>query len=511
MNEEQYRLLCEACDRVLLANDSTIERVSIKWLHVIREHPVFLTNYVDLFQLKKNIWRRWLTSWKAFHDKLRWLRHLVIALKSNQKDVSELDQSPEDVDVLFVSHLLSASQAGQEEDFYFGEIPNKLVAQGYKVAIVLINHSVQSSKAFDHKWNLCTVERIVLPNHFRVSELVAFYRRLKLESLRLEVLARKESFGLLRRVIKRASQEALSDGTLTTLRFYEQMRSLAFKFKPKTIVVTHEGHAWERMAFSAAKSAVPEVKCIGYQHAALFRLQYAIRRNLTPQYNPDQILTVGDVSMQQLKLTPGLGGIPISILGSNRSPKSKEVKTEKSLAHTRDSDKNTCLVIPEGIAIECYLLFEFSMACAQALPEIQFIWRLHPILTFESLVSHYPILKDIPSNIELSCNTLEEDIGRSRWALYRGTTAIVQATVAGLKPIYLVLPGELTIDPLYELEVWRENIVSISDFENVIDSDMDTTHFRSKESKLFAIQYCERFFKPIDLHMGLHFFHHRPE
>jgi hypothetical protein len=513
LNEEQYRLLCEACDRVLLANDSTIERVSIKWLHVIREHPVFLINYVDLFQLKKNIWRRLLTCWKAFHNKLRWLRHLAIALKPNQKNLSELDQLPADVDVLFVSHLLNASQAGQEEDFYFGEIPNQLVAQGYKVAIVLINHSGQSSKALNHKWNLCTVERIVLPNHFRVSELVAIYRRLKLESLRLEVLARKESFGLLRRVIKRASQEALSDGTLTTLRFYEQMRSLAFKLKPKTIVVTHEGHAWERMAFAAARSAVPEVKCIGYQHAALFRLQHAIRRSLTTQFNPDQILTVGDVSMKQLKLTPGLEGIPIAIIGSNRSPKNTLVQTAKSLAHKRGSYQKTCLVIPEGIASECYLLFEFSIVCAQALPEIKFIWRLHPILTFESLVSHYPMLKGIPSNIELSCNTLEEDIGRSRWSLYRGTTAIVQATVAGLKPIYLASPGELTIDPLYELEVWRETVVSILDFTNVInsDSDADSTCLKSNASKLFATQYCKNFFKPIDLNMDLNFFSHRHE
>ena len=123
MNEEQYRLLCENCDRVLLANDSTIERVSIKWLHVIREHPVFLDNYVDLFQLKKNIWKGWPHSWKAFNDKVRWLRHFGMALKSNQKSVPGLDQLPRDVDVLFVSHLLNASQAGQEEDFYFGELP----------------------------------------------------------------------------------------------------------------------------------------------------------------------------------------------------------------------------------------------------------------------------------------------------------------------------------------------------------------------------------------------------
>ena len=42
MSAGQYLALCEACDRVLLAPDATIERVAVPWLHVIREHPVFL-------------------------------------------------------------------------------------------------------------------------------------------------------------------------------------------------------------------------------------------------------------------------------------------------------------------------------------------------------------------------------------------------------------------------------------------------------------------------------------
>jgi hypothetical protein len=43
----QYLSLCEACDRVLLGSDATIERVAVPWLHVIREHSVFLQNYAD--------------------------------------------------------------------------------------------------------------------------------------------------------------------------------------------------------------------------------------------------------------------------------------------------------------------------------------------------------------------------------------------------------------------------------------------------------------------------------
>jgi hypothetical protein len=49
LTEEQYHRVCQACDSILVDDDSSIERVSISWLHVIREHPEFLKNYDYLF------------------------------------------------------------------------------------------------------------------------------------------------------------------------------------------------------------------------------------------------------------------------------------------------------------------------------------------------------------------------------------------------------------------------------------------------------------------------------
>jgi hypothetical protein len=213
--------------------------------------------------------------------------------------------------------------------------------------------------------------------------------------------------------------------------------------------------------------------------------------------------------MTQLKLSNELEGIPISVLGSNRSPYANGAHAGKSLAQPRPSDKKACLVIPDGFESECKILFDFSLYCAQALPEIQFIWRLHPILTFESLVSKYPNLKSIPNNIVLSHNTLEEDIQEAKWALYRGSTAVVQATVAGLRPIYLTSIGELTIDPLYELKEWRETVVSISDFASLIESDTNSSHSTSNEAMLSAIKYCESFYSPIDFATSSQIFSHR--
>jgi hypothetical protein len=500
LNEEQYRSLCEACDHVLLAPDSTIERVAIPWLHVIREHPVFLANYVDLFESAKNdkaMMRRWL---RVIRNMAGWYRQIGKSLRSNGHPWFGPEELPSGIDVLFISHLLNESHAGKVDDFYFGGLPNALAVRGHSAVIALINHTGKDVGSLAARWNESRVPRVILAGSFRFLEEMALHRRLKKESLRLRMRAKREDVRLTRCVLARASEAALSGGALTALRMASQIGALVAKLQPKAIVMTHEGHAWERMAFAAARSERPGIQCIGYQHAALFRLQHAIRRNLAPEYNPDQILTAGIVGKAQLERAPGLKGIPISVLGSNRTFKGVDINGEHLMhpGQEEDSGHSACLVLPEGIASECKILFEFSLACAQTFPEIQFIWRLHPIVSFESLLAQNSKLKNLPNNIVLSSATIEEDIARCRWALYRGTTAIVQAVVAGLRPIYLQLPGEMTIDPLYDVEDWRVEVTTISGFQRVIDTDIGSNMKQFLSVMHSVKKYCEDFFIPFD-------------
>ena len=485
---------------MLLAPDSTIERVAIPWLHVIREHPVVLAKYVDLFEPVKGfkaIGHKW---WRVFRRMIYWLRQIGRFLRSRGKPWFGPEDLPSAIDVLFVSHLVSSSHVGQAEDFYFGGLPNEIVCDGHTAVIALINQSGQPAVHFADKWNGCAVQRVVLSGSLHLLEEVTLRHRLKKESLRLAKLAKKADPGLLRCVLARASEEALSEASSTTLRMATQISALAARLQPKAIIVIHEGHAWERVAFAAARSVHPNVRCIGYQHAAIFRLQHAIRRNLAREYNPDQILTAGTVGKGQLERAPGLNVIPISVLGSNRISKRDSVIGQRPLHQdqAKPSDNSKCLVLPEGIPSECHLLFEFSLDCAQAYPEIQFIWRLHPLVTHESLATKNPRLRKLPKNIELSQATLEEDIARCRHALYRGTTAIVQAVVAGLRPIYLQLPDEMTIDPLYELKSWRTYIKTIEDFHCVIRRDQDRPLKDRKSEFRFAEGYCRDFFKSLN-------------
>lgn len=500
MEELQYKDLCEACDRILLAPESGVERVAISWLHVIREHPIFLNNYSDLFESKRRITDFKIRCVKKIRNLASILRLFTLASFKKSRYWHESKKLTPNIDFLFISHLLNDSQAGKENDFYFGKVPNELASKGHTVLIALINHSGQSGTNRVKKWNNSLVSRIILSDFLKVSEEIASLRQLNKESRKLIKFAKNEQSKLDQKVLIRASIEALSNSSLTSLRLNKQIVALVERFKPKAIIVTHEGHAWERVAFAAARKTLPEIKCIGYQHAALFRLQHAIRRNLKSEFNPDIILTAGLVGKAQLEQTISLKNIPISVLGSDRGFRTTPSNNESihQVLKSQQNQRPGCLVIPEGEINECNLLFEFALECAQLCPEVDFIWRLHPLITFKSLIANNLNFRGLPSNIIMSQETLEKDISRCYWSLYRGTTAIIKGVSAGLRPIYLQVVGEMTIDPLYDLEIWKETVMTSQNFKEIIDRDIHEGYSTSFADFAFAKKYCESFFLPFN-------------
>lgn len=497
LNEEHYRLVCEVCDRVLLAPESSIERVAIPWLHVIRAHPVFLGSYVDLFEstnIAKKISRQ---CSRTIRFGARCIRQLGRALRSRGKYWFGTNELASDIDVLIVSHFINPSHAGDETDFYFGDLPNELATQGYSLLIALINHTGQYAAPLSCKWGNVAVPRVFFSDSLSISEELALYGRLKTESSRLKALANLTTERLYRRTLFKASREALSGSSLGTLRMEKQITSLVAKFKPKAIVVTHEGHAWERIAFAAARKAYPQVRCIGYQHAAPFRFQHAIRRSLKPEFNPDQILTCGLTGKLHLEGASRLNGIPIGILGSNRAAKCATPNSASKVNHERKEPayKCVCLVLPEGMPSERHVLFEFSLVCANLCPEVQFILRMHP---YESLSAKVQKLRSFPKNVHLSKAAFEEDLSRSDVTMYRGSTSVIQATMAGLRPIYLHLPGELSIDPLYDLTGWRESVTNASEFISVVNQIIGGGPSTLKSEERAARKYCEDLFWELD-------------
>ena len=484
MNEEQYTTLCNACDRLLLAPDAGPERIATPWLHVIRAHPIFLENYAGIFgpQPVANSKRHVRSAMSA-------LRHLIKALFNWGEYWSNVGELAPKCDVLLVSHLVNESFPEYEGDFYYGKVAGELAERGISSTIALINHTEATPKALAGRWRQAKIPRVIFAPVLRFSEEWALYRRARAEASRLQKAAMSQSNDLDSRVITRAAIEAASGGAVAALRLGEQIKALVVRLQPRAFVITYEGHSWERIAFASARAAWPGIRCIGYQHAALFNLQHAVQRRLRDKYNPNIILTSGKVAETHLRRNPDLQDIRIDTLGSNRSFARQSARTwQISVGGYR-----TCLVLPEGIVSECNLLFGYTLECARIMPDMRFIWRLHPNMNYAALTGQNPAFSDLPSNIILSKHTLAEDIARSYWALYRGSTAIVQAAVTGVHPIYLHQPGEIPIDTLHDVAELRAQVVEPEDFKQlVIQADLAGTNSDQIQD------YCEQMFTPMN-------------
>ena len=485
MNEKQYKTLCKACDELLLAPDSSIERVATTWLNVIRAHPIFLKNYNEVFDLPR------LTSWKLrARNILSAIHHLLKALISSGKMWSCIGKLPQQCDILIVSHLLNENFLDKEEDFYYGGAPSNLARQGISSTIVLINYTGKSPAKIAAKSRELKTPRVILSSVLNFIAECSLYRRVYAESFRLKAKAATQESEFNRRVTNRASHEVASGGTVSALRLGKQIEALVRHLKPRALLVTYEGHSWERIAFEAARSVSPQIVCIGYQHAALFNLQHALQRQLSNPYNPDAILTSGFVARDRLMKSHELSEIFIECMGSNRSFE------RSSIAGWRNPriDRKVCLVLPEGIFTECNLLFGFSINCAQLMPEMDFIWRLHPNMDYDSLTRQEPTFLKLPKNIILSTNSLDQDIACSHFSLYRGSTAVVQATVSGVQPVYLHRIGEIPIDTLYEISEFHEQVIQPSDFKALVKNAV-----KADSNAKFVKDYCENMFTPMDI------------
>ena len=495
INKKQYIDLCEACNKILLLPDTKNERVAIPWLHVIREHPIILSRYNDLFLSEKSL-KKIIGRIKSFlKRKVFWYKEIYRSIKSNGQPWYTKGKLPENVDYLFVSHLLNPNQFSQKEDFYFGSMPNYLINNNRSAAIASICHFSNHYSRFNEKFVKSIVPRLFFSSHLNLKSEIAIRKRLKKESIKLNKLSQKEQRSLYKSILIGASKEALSTGSQATLRFEYQIYALIRRLRPKVIVLPYEGHAFERIAFAAAREVSPNIKCVSYQITGVFCMSNAIRRTLSSQYNPDIILTAGLDGKQELEKLVLFKNIPISILGSTRGI----VEYDRISITKKQKASYACLVIPEGFNSECIHLFKFSLGCAKQRPDITFIWRLHPSLSFDKLRTIIKDLNNLPHNVILSTESLEKDIGRCAWVLYRGSTAIYKAISEGLRPLYLKLPNELSIDPLYKMKKWKIIINSPVELISCISDDIENNFKYFKANLKMAKATCENQFAKLNM------------
>lgn len=484
MTSQDYFALVRACDGLLLAAGATNDRVAVPWLHVIREHPVFLETYAPVFRRPARL----PDTWDALRQRIAALKASVPAA-TRTRDADIEGRNPRQAEVLFVSHLLNEGQLEGPEDFYFGALPQALAQRGIPSVVALIDHRASGSSHVARPSTEITPRRLVLSRRLdrRMERRLSFHQRRAVSELKTAAAATTDAFRA--RVAECAIWYARGPETRAALRIGLQVEALVRKLKPAIVVTTHEGHAWERLAFRGARRGSPGVRVVGYHATALFRHQHALRRRLGQDLDPDVILSVGPITQRALQASEGLRGIEVGVLGSNR-------RLEAGPANIGGMF-NSCVVIPEGIPGECRILFRAAIECARALPNTRMLLRLHPSMSFDRHREGLGLVEPIPANVVLSERPLIQDLAESHWALYRGSSAAIQALACGLRPIYVESDEPLTIDPLFNLETWRVTARSSADVVKIIRADRDSAFIADADDRKTGMAYAADYFAPL--------------
>ena len=484
MTEEQYRKLCKFCDDIIFAEKTMVELFAVSFLHILREHPVFLTRYEHLFRNESG-YKKYARLWKnSLKNKITLAYRLLKSIINVEKSCLQFSVNvPQKVDILFVSHLLNESWAG--EDIYFGDLPKKLAQEGYSVAIAYVNHTGVSGKTLLKKIDSKEVGIVVIQDAQGFWKEIKLYCKLKKVSIHWKKKLKENNSHFYANLLRHAISDLESYSTVKNLTIAEQVLRVSESLHARAIITTYEGHAWERVVFKLIHSRLSKILCIGYVHAAVFRLQHSIARIMPSGYDPDIILTCGSVAKKQLEEKIN-SKRDIKILGSSRI-----FRQNKSTFSSFKNKKDICLVIPEGIVSEYLILLNFSMKCAALNPQYTFVIRGHPLLQGK-LLKLEKGNKVIP-NFKVSTKSLDDDIHDAKWALYRGSTAIIQSVLGGLMPIYIEISNEMTIDPLYQMQSHRPTISTPSMFNEVLDGSYGAN------DRLLLMQYCLDFYEPFSV------------
>jgi len=476
LTESQYKWLCNFCNNIILKKNIYF----IPWLNLIREHPIFLKNYENIFQKKSFLSYQSHLQCKKFKYIVWWIIHLIscISFKKKSKNLVNKNQRKK-LDYLFISHKLINDLSNFDDDFYFGSVPHDLVKIGYKVKVLAINHAPKNeSKKISAFYEL-------LDKKIDFFSEIAIHNKLKKQLDRIKKILISSKDILAKRVLQKSLIEAMAPSSHFVGRMEVQIKRYIDQYKPDVLITTFEGHSWEKIVFATAKKNNPDITCIGYQHSHHFRLQNGIRFMKDANLNPDIIFTSGSNGKKYCEQI--FQNIPILNVGTKRFKISNSIE-KKNLA----MKGKVCLVVPEGIVDECIKMFDYSILCAKKNPSVQFILRLHPLISLNQLIRQNSSYQNIPSNVTFSNNSLIEDAKKSKWALYRGSTSIIEICKEEVMPIYLEIKNELSIDPLFNVNKFKTNVITVDDFVNIISFD------NSKNIKKI-IGYCGTLFSKLDL------------
>lgn len=477
MTSEQFKTLCKSCDRILFHSLNPI-RIANNWLHVIRPHPIFIQKYYHIL-FKRN------DSIYLFGRLIIYLSKIIFRLLKSihfnffNKKIS----LKKEYEAIFVSNLIDRKFINDENDFYFHDISKELF-KNKKSLFIYINQTNQTINILNTK-NKQT-DKTCFRDYLSIKDEIKISLKLIKEGFIIFFNISSNSI-FQKRVNLNASVESVSPSSHFNLRIGYQIHDLVKKTNPNYIFSLYEGFSWERLVFYFSKKANNKIKRIAYQHVFIFNLHHSIQRNLGNLFSPDIILASSNKNKNMLFDSHKIAKDKIFSIGTRRSCFSSKDNTKKKIS-------NIILFLPEGDTLESKSFIEMSIKAAILYPQLIIVIRFHPIIKENIQNKLLKKYNRIPSNWQNSTSELEDDLLRSKYAIYRGSSTIIKAIKYGLLPVFYKIKNELSIDPIEELNWHKQTIYSAEDIGEILK----TKNTENKKNLKYIQSKIDYYMKPID-------------
>lgn len=402
-------------------------------------------------------------------------------------------------DVIFKTWRYGDEPEDGSDDFYFGSLPLSLRKRGLK-AIVLYGNARPPGETPRAFWS-SRGEVVYVPERLLVP--LAAPAMLCLDQLftALQLHRRRRSAGAaddwrMAAASAEACAGCLRPEAVVHGLYYHIAREAVRRWRPRAFVSLYEGHPVEQLMWRGVRAADPSCAIVGYQHAVLTPLALSVLRPQvggTEPATPDTVLCLGEETRRLLERGHRAFGSRLVPFGSYRHRPAAGIEMV-SIANRR-----TILVLPEGLLLEASLLFGFALRVARRMPRYRFVFRCHPALPFEEVAGELEGDPDEPPNVEVSRrHSISEDFALSSVVLYRGSSAVLAGVLHGMKPIYLHVPGQPYVDPLFRLPSWREIVSSEEGFAAAVHGYFVESPDTLTEQWRKASEYVERYASAVD-------------
>ena len=397
-----------------------------------------------LFKINKiNLIYKYKLKIKFFYNVLSFLSKVFYSsFIFNKKDLDKIC-SLQNFDLAIVSHLNNVDRFKYKEDPYFGNIIDTLTKKNLRVILILIPHCDCNKKIIEvfRRENKNINIYILNENLITFSNAIRELKSLIKEKLHLlEISKTKKGFS--KNLHLYTAETLLSGDNQKNIIYASQLSEIVSRTNLKNIIMTFEGHSWEKIFFSSSRISNPNIKCFGYQHTLIFKNDFYFKRPINKFYDPEVIFCSG---IKTSLVFSNIFKNKIKVINIGTPKNTNKLKTLK----VNCKNKKAILFLPSGDESEANLMTRFAYEFAKSNPQKHIIIRYHPLINKKFRKN----FKNSLTNLEISESDIINDCKSSKWAIYLSSTSIFEAIQNGCYPIKFEYNiSNLSNDPLWQIK-----------------------------------------------------------